>query len=82
MGIVDELAAPDAVEARAIEIAARLAQLPERAYAHTKAQTHRPYDERIGEQRAADDAYVEQLWSAPDTLASIDSYVRRTLMRE
>ena len=81
VGVVDELAAPDAVESRAIQIAARLAEAPVRAFAHTKAQIHRPFDERIGEQRAADDAHVEHLWSAPDTLATIEAYVRRTLKR-
>ncbi|HJQ45437.1 MAG TPA: enoyl-CoA hydratase/isomerase family protein [Amycolatopsis sp.] len=81
MGLVDELAAPDAVEARGLEIASSLAEAPERAFAHTKAQIHRPYDERIGEQRAADDAHVEHLWAAPETMAAIETYVRRTLGR-
>jgi len=81
MGLVDDLAAPEAVESRAIEVAARLAAAPAGAYAHTKAQIHRPFDERIGEQRAADDAYVEQMWTDPDTLAPVDAYVRRTLGR-
>ncbi|HVW39821.1 MAG TPA: enoyl-CoA hydratase/isomerase family protein [Amycolatopsis sp.] len=81
IGVVDELAAPDAVESRAVEIAATLAEAPARAFAHTKAQIHRPYDERIGEQRAADDAHVEHLWAAPDTRAAIEAYVRRRLKR-
>ncbi|NKQ58683.1 enoyl-CoA hydratase/isomerase family protein [Amycolatopsis sp. K13G38] len=81
LGLVDELVAPEVVESRAVEIAAGLAAVPAKAYAHTKAQIHRPHDERIGEQRTADDAVVEELWAAPETLAAIDAYVRRTLDR-
>ena len=82
LGVVDELAAPDAVESRAIEVAARLAAAPAQAFAHTKAQIHRPFDERIGEQRAADDSSVKHLWAAPETLAAVEAYVKRTLNRE
>ena len=38
LGVVDELAAPDAVEARALTVAAEFAQLPAGAYAHVKRQ--------------------------------------------
>jgi len=80
-GLVDELAEPGAVLPSAIETAKRLAAVPGETFRHTKAQIHRPFDERIGEQRAGDDAHVERLWSAPETLAAIDDYVRRTLSR-
>ncbi|WP_431928313.1 enoyl-CoA hydratase/isomerase family protein [Amycolatopsis tucumanensis] len=78
-GLVDELAAPDEVLPRAIETARRLAAVPSDAFRHTKAQIHRPFDERIGEQRAGDDAHVERVWSAPSSLAAIEEYVRTTL---
>ncbi|HVV10301.1 enoyl-CoA hydratase/isomerase family protein [Amycolatopsis sp.] len=80
-GLVHELAAPDAVVSRGTELALELAAAPEEAFAHTKAQLHRPFDERIGEQRAAGDGPVEQMWSSPETLASISEYVRRVLER-
>ncbi|KAA9157167.1 enoyl-CoA hydratase/isomerase family protein [Amycolatopsis acidicola] len=79
--LVHELAAPDAVVSRATEVALELAAAPEGAFAHTKAQLHHPFDERIGEQRAADDGPVEAMWSSPETLASIGEYVRRVLER-
>ncbi|GAB3582829.1 enoyl-CoA hydratase/isomerase family protein [Amycolatopsis endophytica] len=80
-GLVDELAEPDAVLPTAIETAKRLAAVPPEAFRHTKAQIHRPFDERIGEQRAGDDLYVEQIWSSPEALAAIDHYVTTTLRK-
>ncbi|TVT59364.1 enoyl-CoA hydratase/isomerase family protein [Amycolatopsis rhizosphaerae] len=77
LGLVDGLAADTEVLPRSVEIATRLAAVPPRAFAHTKAQLHRPFDERIGEHRAADDAYVEMLWAAPETHAAIDAHLRR-----
>ncbi|MFF5991391.1 enoyl-CoA hydratase/isomerase family protein [Prauserella flavalba] len=79
LGLVDELAEADAVLPRALEVARTLGAASPAAFAHTKNQIHRPYNERIGEQRAADDAKVEQLWSAPESLASIGDYVRSVL---
>ncbi|NIH84166.1 enoyl-CoA hydratase/isomerase family protein [Amycolatopsis granulosa] len=78
-GLVDELAAPEEVLPRAIETATRLAAVPGDVFRHTKAQIHRPFDERIGEQRAGDDVYVEQVWSSAPALAAIEQYVRAHL---
>lgn len=78
-GLVDELAEPDAVVSTAIDTATRLAAVPAETFRHTKAQIHRPFDERIGEQRAGDDVHVERMWTAPETLAAIGEYVRNTL---
>jgi len=79
LGLADELAEPESVLPRAVDLAARLAAVPAPTFRHTKAQIHRPFDTRIGEQRAADDAHVEKLWTSPETLAAIDDYVRRVL---
>lgn len=79
LGLVDELARQDAVLPRAVELADQLGAVPPAAFAHTKSQLHRPVNERIAEHRAADDARLTQLWSAPRTLDSIAAYVRSAL---
>lgn len=79
LGLVDELAEPDAVLPAAIETAQRLAAVPADVYRHTKAQIHRPFDERIGEQRAGDDMFVERVWASPPVQAAIEDYTRTTL---
>jgi enoyl-CoA hydratase len=80
LGLADELAEPDAVLARSVELAGELARIPRESFLHTKAQIHRPFDERIGEQRAVDDARVERLWTAPEARAAIEEYVQRVLV--
>lgn len=64
---------------RALELAHQLATIPPRTFAHTKAQIHRPFHERIAEHRTGDDAHVEQLWSSPESLTAIKSYVDKVL---
>ncbi|PRX46720.1 enoyl-CoA hydratase [Prauserella shujinwangii] len=80
-GLADEPAEPEAVLPLALAHARRLAEVPAATFAHTKRQLHRPATERIGEQRAADDARVEEIWTAPETLAAISDYVRSVLRR-
>ncbi|MEU6646002.1 hypothetical protein ABZ863_26105 [Saccharomonospora sp. NPDC046836] len=41
------------------------------AFAQTKYQLHRPFNERIGEQRAADDPRAGELWTAPEPCAPL-----------
>ncbi|KZB86669.1 enoyl-CoA hydratase/isomerase family protein [Amycolatopsis regifaucium] len=79
LGLVDEVTAPETVLPRAVELAKKLAEIPAAAYAHTKAQLHRPFHERIAEHRTGDDAHVLELWSSPEALAAIEAYVGRVL---
>ncbi|WP_199434549.1 enoyl-CoA hydratase/isomerase family protein [Qaidamihabitans albus] len=79
LGLGSEAADGAAVLPGALERARALGAVPAAVFAHTKNQIHRPFNERIGEQRAADDLRVEQLWTAPETLASVDAYVRSVL---
>lgn len=74
--LVDETVAPDAVVTRALSVAGTLGAVPVSAFAHTKAQLHRPFDERIGENRVGDDERVLELWSSAEAAAAIDAYVR------
>lgn len=78
-GLADELAEPDEVLPRSLELARQLAAIPSAAFAHTKAQLHRPFHQRIAEHRTGDDAHVEQLWSAQESLTAIKSYVDKVL---
>ncbi|WP_410659994.1 enoyl-CoA hydratase/isomerase family protein [Amycolatopsis sp. lyj-112] len=79
LGLVNEVTDPGTVLPRALEVARKLAEIPAAAYAHTKAQLHRPFHERIAEHRTGDDAHVLELWSSPEALASITAYVDRVL---
>ncbi|MBB4682944.1 enoyl-CoA hydratase/isomerase family protein [Amycolatopsis jiangsuensis] len=74
-GLVDEVVPAGELPARAGEMAVRLAGVPAEAFAHTKAQLRQPYHERIAENRVADDAQVQRLWSAESTLAAVKSSV-------
>ncbi|MEU8414428.1 enoyl-CoA hydratase/isomerase family protein [Amycolatopsis japonica] len=79
LGLVNEVTAPGDVVERAVEVAGKLAEIPAAAYAHTKAQLHRPFHERIAEHRTGDDAHVLELWSSPEARAAIKAYVDRVL---
>jgi enoyl-CoA hydratase len=79
LGLIDELVAPHDVLPRALDLAGRLAAIPARSFAHTKAQIHHPFHERIASYRANDDAAVEELWTSAESLAAIKSYVDTVL---
>ena len=78
-GLVHEVADSDTLLARALGCAKALAALPPAAFALTKRQTRGPAFEQIAAD--ANRAEVEQIWTAPDTLARIEDYVRRTLRK-
>lgn len=81
LGLADELSDQDTVLPRAIELAERLGSLGADAFGHTKAQIHRPFIERIGEQRSGDDARVEQVWTSEEARKSVSAYVERVLKK-
>jgi enoyl-CoA hydratase/carnithine racemase len=80
-GLVDEVVAPEVVETRALEEAARLGALAPSALRITKQQLHAPVLEAIARRRTIADVRVEEVWGAPETLARIRDYVDRTLRR-
>lgn len=80
-GLVDEVVAPEALEARALEEAARLGALAPAALRMTKRQLHAPVLEAIARRRAIADAGMEEVWGSPETLARVREYVERTLRR-
>ncbi|GHG21355.1 MULTISPECIES: enoyl-CoA hydratase/isomerase family protein [Amycolatopsis] len=78
-GLVDEVAPPEDVLARAVAVARRLGELPAEPFAHTKAQIRQPFHERIAENRHSDDPHVERLWRSAEALAAVKSSVDRVL---
>jgi enoyl-CoA hydratase len=63
LGVVDELAEPDALVDRAVEVATGLAtSVPADTFAHTKAQLRRATVERIARYRVDEDPRALDIW--------------------
>ncbi|MGH9860714.1 MAG: enoyl-CoA hydratase/isomerase family protein [Candidatus Acidiferrales bacterium] len=80
-GLIDELAEPADLAARAMEHATRFAALPPGAFAITKQQLRQPLVAAIREARDGD-AAVKDYWASPAALDSIRAYVARTLKKK
>jgi enoyl-CoA hydratase len=78
-GLVDEVVAPDALMTRAQEHAQRLALIPPATYRLTKQSLRAAALDRIEKAGEAQDRAALEVWSAPETLAHIREYLRRTL---
>ena len=78
-GLVDALAAPDALEAEALDTARRLASLRPEVFAITKQQLRAPVRERIRANAEASGEAVSRLWTSPETVAAIERFVAKTL---
>jgi len=76
-GLLHEITETGNLVERAITAARALAALPPAAFALTKRQTRRQALEAL--QMDASRTEVEQIWTAPETLARIRDYVSRTL---
>lgn len=77
-GVVDELADPDALLERAIAMANDLGSRPRDAFRLAKQQLRAPYVNRALELAAADLEALD-LWTLPETHASIRAYLDRTI---
>jgi enoyl-CoA hydratase len=78
-GLIHEIVATDELLARAIACTKALAALPPAAFALTKWQTRQAALERVAAD--AKSVEVEQIWTAPETIARIRGYVARTLRK-
>jgi enoyl-CoA hydratase len=78
-GLVDEVVAPGALLTRAEELARQLALIPSRAYSLTKQFLRAAALERIDNAGKVQDPPALEVWCAPETLAYIRDYLRRTL---
>lgn len=80
-GLVDEVAEPDALMARALAAAQTLANLAPETFAATKRQIRQPLVDRMTKDGARVDAVATKIWTAPETLAIVQSYVAKTLKK-
>lgn len=80
-GLMDATAEPEKLLDDAMGVAETLAALPPDVFATTKQQICNPVMKRIREDARRFDAAVEQLWTAPATLAAIRDYVARTFKK-
>jgi enoyl-CoA hydratase len=80
-GLVDDLVDPAVLLDRAVAAAKVLAAVPPEAFVLTKRQTRQPALERLESVGRAVDTVVEEIWTAPETLARIRDYVSRTFKR-
>jgi enoyl-CoA hydratase len=78
-GLVDEVVSPDALPARAHEVAQQLALIPPPVYRLTKQSLRAEALERIEQAGEQADRAVLEVWSAAETHAQIREYLRRTL---
>jgi enoyl-CoA hydratase len=76
MGLVTDLVEEnDALLPTATQLASALGRLKRPAFTLAKTQLRRGAVERISAHRGVDDALLTQTWAAPDTMASIRSYL-------
>jgi enoyl-CoA hydratase len=78
-GLIDDVVAPDALSARAEEIARQLALVPPASYRLTKLALRAPTLERIDRASEAHVRAALEVWTDPQTHAHIRDYLRRTL---
>ncbi len=79
IGLVEEIAAGDAVLDAACQAAQRMAAIPADAFAISKRQIRQPAVERMQTLSAATDAEVLEVWSRPETLAGIRAFLEQTV---
>jgi len=79
-GLVDEVAAPEALLARALQRAQSLGGLPSGVFRHTKRQLQRPTLDRIAA-AAGDDRHATDLWSSGPVLDAVSTYLANIAVR-
>jgi len=77
LGLLDELAAPEALEARAVARARELAAIPPVAFAQVKAMLRAPVVERVRAEAAVDAARWTATWFSADGQARLRAAVAR-----
>ncbi len=82
IGLVEEIADPDAVLDLACEAARRLGALSADAFAISKRQIRQPALERMRALAAETDDQVLEVWSRPETLARIRAFLDKTVGRK
>ena len=80
-GLVDEVVAPDELLDRAVAEAESLARVPAVTFGLTKRQLGAASARRLEREGAEVDREVLEIWSRPEILAGIRSYIERTFKR-
>ncbi|MFQ5690782.1 MAG: enoyl-CoA hydratase/isomerase family protein [Gemmatimonadota bacterium] len=81
-GLVEEVVEPDRLIERSLDVAGRLATVSGEAFRLTKAQLRAPARARIRAAGREFSAEIEAAWTAPETMAAIRDYVRRTFKKD
>jgi enoyl-CoA hydratase len=81
VGLVDEIAEPDALLDRAMEVATTLGSMPPGRFGITKRELRAPTLDRIERHAPAIDPEVLAGWKAPETHAAIRAFVEEKLSR-
>ena len=81
LGLIDEVSPADALLARAVAAAEKLAALGPEAFALTKRQIRQSVRERLDRDGPRFDPAVDAIWYAPETAARIRDYVARTFKK-
>lgn len=80
-GLVDELAAPEALVEQAVRLARRLGSLPPVSFALTKRLIRQPSRDRMTRYMHSIDEEVLEAWKSSRVLDAVDEYVERTLKK-
>ncbi|MGH3433796.1 MAG: enoyl-CoA hydratase/isomerase family protein [Thermocrispum sp.] len=75
IGLIHHTVEPGELLATALRHATQLAAAPPEVYALSKAQLHRPAQERIDIGRRLDEEHVHRLWSAPSLSRALRDYL-------
>jgi enoyl-CoA hydratase len=75
LGLVDELAEPDAVLARAVQVATALAAVPARSFELVKRELRAPFWDALEARSGHFDGEVDAAWKSDVALRSIAAYV-------
>ena len=80
-GFVDQLAAPDALLRRAVEVAAHLGSLPRASFSLTKRIIRQPSRDRVVRYMRSVDEEVLEAWMSAAVQDAVRAYVDRTLRK-
>ena len=80
-GFVDELAAPDTLLDRAVEVAAHLGSLPRASFSLTKRIIRQPSRDRVVRYMRSVDEEVQEAWMSAAVQDAVRAYVERTLKK-
>lgn len=78
-GLVDEVVDAGALLDRALEVAERMAQIPERTFRLTKRALNAPVIDRVARVAPEQDAAGKEAWASPEVRDAIRGFLRRTL---